>query len=84
MMSNKDKDDAVGKLWYNGRRMDVSKFQLRDRNPALLEGECRLCGARISMFEAIPHVDPHDHDVYEDDTYVVQCSLCDSERADDV
>lgn len=82
-MSNKDKDDEVGKLWYNGRRMDVSKFQLRDRNPALLEGECRLCGARISMFEAEPHADPFACDVLDDDTPVVQCCICDEESAGD-
>jgi hypothetical protein len=73
-----------GRLTYNGRKVDPSKFQVDGKDLSKLKGVCKHCGSVVSGSRAVPSPDPYSSEIGGDDTPVVECDDCRIQSAQDI
>ncbi len=65
-------------LVYNSRKVNPKTFDPEDKDLRKLVGHC-FCGRIIRGNEAIPHADPFESEIHQNNTPIVQCKTCDYE-----
>ena len=73
-----------GEVRYMGRRVNPETFKTEGKDLRRLVGKCQTCGRTLRGAAAVPGSDGYNSDLNGDSTPVVQCTDCDSERAQDL
>ncbi len=70
-------------LIYDSKKANPKTFNPKNKDLRKLVGRCH-CGKRIRGKEAVPHPDPFDSEIDDDNTPIVQCEDCDYASEDEI
>ncbi len=70
-------------LIYNSRKVNPKTFDPEGKDLRSLVGQC-FCGKTIRGQEAIPHPDPYESEINDDDTFIVQCETCEEAMSEEI
>jgi len=71
------------KLRYNGRRVNIQRFNPKGKDLRKLVGYCN-CGKVLRGHQAIPQPDPYTSEINNDYSLVVQCIDCERNSTNDI
>ena len=70
-------------LVYDSESVNPETFNPEGKDLRSLVGQC-ACGKTVRGHEAVPHADPYESEINDDETFIVQCSLCEEEMSEEI